>query len=125
MEDRDTPRMRKYGESKTTRIMMSTVPHVTSGSGLIWRTRKLARWETYQRQLISGNEVMCGQHSQIFDRAKPQGVTRHIQSEQNLYFSSGMPIKKTHSSPQYMALQFTNYDTDVIKTQSCENPLRN
>ena len=28
------PRMRKYGEIKTTRIMMATVPHVTSGSGL-------------------------------------------------------------------------------------------
>ena len=26
--------MRKYGESKTTRIMMATVPHVTFGSGL-------------------------------------------------------------------------------------------
>jgi len=26
--------MRKHGESKTTRIMMATVPHVTSGSGL-------------------------------------------------------------------------------------------
>ena len=26
--------MRKYGESKTTRIMMATVPHVTYGSGL-------------------------------------------------------------------------------------------
>jgi len=25
--------MRKYGESKTTRIMMATVPHVASGSG--------------------------------------------------------------------------------------------
>jgi len=35
MEDRETPRMRKYGESKTSRIMMATVPHVTSGSGLI------------------------------------------------------------------------------------------
>ena len=34
MEDRETPRMRKYGESKTTRIMMATVPHVTFGSGL-------------------------------------------------------------------------------------------
>jgi len=34
MEDRETPRMRKYGESKTTRIMMATVPHVTSGSEL-------------------------------------------------------------------------------------------
>jgi len=34
MEDRETPRMRKCGESKMTRIMMATVPHVTSGSGL-------------------------------------------------------------------------------------------
>ena len=34
MEDRETARMRKYGESKTTRIMMATVPHVTSVSGL-------------------------------------------------------------------------------------------
>ena len=33
MEHRETPRMRKYGESKTTRIMKATVPHVTSGSG--------------------------------------------------------------------------------------------
>ena len=34
MEDRETARMRKYGESKTTRITMATVPHVTSGLGL-------------------------------------------------------------------------------------------
>jgi len=34
MEDRETPRMRKYGESKTTPIMIATVPHVTSDSGL-------------------------------------------------------------------------------------------
>ena len=34
MENRETARMRKYGESKTTRIMMATVPHVTSGFGL-------------------------------------------------------------------------------------------
>ena len=34
MEGRETARMRKYGESKTTRIMMATVPHVTSGLGL-------------------------------------------------------------------------------------------
>jgi len=34
MEDRETARMRKYGESKTTRVMMATVPHVTSGLGL-------------------------------------------------------------------------------------------
>jgi len=33
MEDRETPRMRKYGESKTTQIMMATEPHISSGSG--------------------------------------------------------------------------------------------
>jgi len=32
MVDTETARMRKYGESKTTRIMMTAVPHVTSGS---------------------------------------------------------------------------------------------
>jgi len=30
MENRETPCMHKYGESKTTRIMMTTVPHVTA-----------------------------------------------------------------------------------------------
>jgi len=34
MENRETARMRKYGESKTTRIMMAPVPHVTSSLGL-------------------------------------------------------------------------------------------
>ena len=34
MEDRETARMHKYGESKTTQIMMATVPHVISGLGL-------------------------------------------------------------------------------------------
>ena len=34
MEDRETPLVHKYGESKTTRIMMATVRHVTSSSGL-------------------------------------------------------------------------------------------
>jgi len=34
MEDRETAQMRKYGEDKTTRIMMVAVLHVTSGLGL-------------------------------------------------------------------------------------------
>jgi len=34
MEDREMAQMHKYGGSKTTRIMMATVPHVTSGLGL-------------------------------------------------------------------------------------------
>jgi len=36
MEGRETQQLRKYGESKTARIMMATVPNVTSGSGL-WK----------------------------------------------------------------------------------------
>jgi len=33
MEDRETPRMCKYGKWKTTQIMMATVPHVTAWAG--------------------------------------------------------------------------------------------
>jgi len=58
--------MRKYGESKTTRIMMATVPHVNSGMGL----RKfqvdeflLTRVYLLNRRLLScrvGLEVFLG-----------------------------------------------------------------
>jgi len=34
MEFREVARMHKYGESRATRIMIATVPHVTSGLGL-------------------------------------------------------------------------------------------
>ena len=34
MEDRETPRIHKYGETNTTPIVMSTVRQVTSSSGL-------------------------------------------------------------------------------------------
>jgi hypothetical protein len=34
MEDGETPRIHKYGKSKTTQNMMAAVHHVTSGSGL-------------------------------------------------------------------------------------------
>jgi len=33
MEDGETPRMRKYGERKMTRIMMATVLYVTAWAG--------------------------------------------------------------------------------------------
>ena len=59
MEDRETARMRKYGESKTTRIMMATVPHVTSGLGLrkfqadgFWLTR------VYVLECENGSQVL-------------------------------------------------------------------
>jgi len=34
MEEREMPQMHKDGQSKMTRIMMATVPHITSSSGL-------------------------------------------------------------------------------------------
>jgi hypothetical protein len=34
MEGREIPGLQKYGESKMARIMIATVRHVTSGSGL-------------------------------------------------------------------------------------------
>ena len=34
MEDEETPQMCKYGERKTTQIMMATVRNMTSSSGL-------------------------------------------------------------------------------------------
>ena len=60
MEGRETPQMRKYGESKTTRIMMATVPHVTSGSGLIFvgqcvQERKVKFNGMANIELLSGN----------------------------------------------------------------------
>jgi len=42
------PRMRKYGESKVTRIMMATVRHVTSSSGL---TKISGRWIFVQQSV--------------------------------------------------------------------------
>jgi len=34
MQERETPQMHKYGERKTTQIMMATVRHVMSSLGL-------------------------------------------------------------------------------------------
>ena len=49
MEDREMPRMHKYGESKTTRIMMATVPHVTAWAG---HTKYQAAWFLLNRVYI-------------------------------------------------------------------------
>jgi len=57
MEDRETPRMHKYGESKTTRIMMATVRHVTAWVG---RTKYQAAWFLLNR---------------VYNTAKGQSVT--------------------------------------------------
>jgi len=56
--------MRKYGESKTTRIMMGTVPHVTSSLGLrkfqadgFLLTRVYLQEDVYQKHCVAAK---CG-----------------------------------------------------------------
>jgi len=49
--------MRKYGESKTTRIMMATVPHVTSGLGL--RKFQAGRWIFVDTSVLSTLDCPC------------------------------------------------------------------
>jgi len=51
MEDRETPRMHKYRETKTTQIMMATVRHVTAWVG---RTKYQAAWFLLNRVYING-----------------------------------------------------------------------
>ena len=64
--------MRKYVESKTTRIMMATVPHVTSGLGLrkfqddgFLLTRVyIACLVVYQRRRSCGDQRNTSGHSE-------------------------------------------------------------
>jgi len=54
MEDRETARMLKYEGSKTTRIMMATLRHVTSSSGL---KKILDRWIFVKLSVLTVNIV--------------------------------------------------------------------
>ena len=47
-------RMRKNGESKTTQIMMATVPHVTSGLGLKFQADGFLLTRVYNEQCVYG-----------------------------------------------------------------------
>ena len=51
MEDRETSRMSKYGESKTTQIMMATGRDVTAWAG---RTKYQAAWFFFNRVYKNG-----------------------------------------------------------------------
>ena len=76
-------RMRKFGESKTTRIMMATVPHVTSGLGLrkfqvdgFLLTRVYVRYEyrsPWPRSLRRGS--MAARFLGMRVRISPQDIT--------------------------------------------------
>jgi len=59
MDDIETAQMRKYRESKTTRIVMATVPHVTSGLGLwIFQTDGFLLTRVY-KCLIENPCLLC------------------------------------------------------------------
>jgi len=55
MEGRETPRMHRYGESKTTRIMIVTVRHVTAWAG---RTKYQGAWFLLNRVYM---QPACGE----------------------------------------------------------------
>jgi len=65
MEDRETPRMHKYGERKMTQIMMATVPHVTAWAG---RTKYHA-------------------DGFLLDWVYPDIYTRNFQGEDNMWWN--------------------------------------
>ena len=65
MKDRETARMRKYGESKTTRItsMMETVPHITSGLGLRkFQADGFLLTQVYNKISISNLKKQCDKY---------------------------------------------------------------
>ena len=55
MEGRETPRMHKYEESKTTQIIMATVCHVTAWAG---RTKYQAVWFLLNRVYIHSDDAV-------------------------------------------------------------------
>ena len=104
MEDRETARMRKYGESKTTRIMKATVPHVTSGLGL----RKFQADGFLLTRVYMGNNVLGAifQKTAFFNRHEDGGWGRiHVVHgwETNLQHQS-LPIE---TPTNYQELSYT------------------
>jgi hypothetical protein len=65
MEDGEMPGMHKYGENKTTRIMIATVRHMTPGSGL---------------KKISSRLIFVEQRVPFVLRSKQRYFSLHIRS---------------------------------------------
>jgi len=70
MEEREIPLMHKYGENKTTRILMATVRHVIAWSG---RKKYQAAWfllkrvhESYYIFLTWSVKEETGQNKEIY-----------------------------------------------------------
>jgi len=82
MEDRETSRMCKYEESKTTQITITTVRHVTSDSGL----RKfqadgfLLTWVYITCSSVEDaqNLQICTSYNFLIKRPSPKHAPSHI-----------------------------------------------
>jgi len=80
MEGRETARMRKYGESKTTRIMMATVPHVISGLGLrkfqadVFLLTRVYKLYLFLTSALCGDDVVSITHRPLYSRVNSHGA---------------------------------------------------
>jgi len=83
----ETPRMCKYGESKTTRIMMASVPHVTSGS----RLKISGRW-IFVRQSVP--------HSHIFKMNLKQHKRQKLQKD--IFILLQVSSSSSQKQPPYL-----------------------
>ena len=84
MEDRETARMRKYWESKMTRIMMAPVPHVTSGLGL----RKFQADGFLLTRVYNGYRVFPGGKAAGVWRWPPPTSSAEVKERIDLYIYS-------------------------------------
>ena len=79
MEETETSQMHKYGESKTSRIMMAAVRHVTSSSGL----RKFqATWFSVEQR------VKHKQKSQYFYEQKCNKKHKNTARTKSIYYTA-------------------------------------
>jgi hypothetical protein len=65
MEDRETPRIHKYGGNKTTRIMITTLRHVTAWAG---RKKLQASWFLLNRVYLQYNGFLSASVDYFFQQ---------------------------------------------------------
>ena len=89
MEEREKAQMRKYGESKTTRIMMATVPHITSGLGLRkFQADGFLLTRVYNKSAMKTAETSLVQNFPIFSYSTvtPHERSRYIETRIKVAF---------------------------------------
>ena len=102
MEDRETARMRKYWESKTTRIMMATVPHVTSGLGLRkFQADGFLLTRVYNHSLLysgSGTGQLLGSR---FSHDTVRAVLQHLYAFSHFFNTNAWTVSVSHREPRF------------------------